>query len=125
LKKLTILVAALAMLMVASVPALAQYLTVDCSDLYPGIMPTDCVVDEDGLITLPDGTKAPYTVTGNSVTVQEGDLDPVPGVDRDSARFVQYDNAVNGNPEIAECYEPRPDGTCSAWLDTDGNLSQA
>ncbi len=80
MKKLTILMAALAMLIVASVPALAQFLTVDFSDLYPGIMPTECVVDEDSLITLPDGTKAPYTVTGNPVTVQEGNLDPAPEV---------------------------------------------
>jgi hypothetical protein len=72
--------AALAMLMVASVPVLAQFLTVDCSDLYPGIMPMKCVVNEDDLTILPDGTKAPYTVTGNPVTAQEGDLDPAPEV---------------------------------------------
>ena len=62
------------MLMVASVPALVQFLIVDFSDLYPGIMPTECVVDEDDLITLLDGTKA------HPVTVQEGDLDPAPEV---------------------------------------------
>ncbi len=68
-KKLMIAAAALAMLTVISAPALAE-LTTDCSDLYPGIMPTLCVVGEDGLIPLPDGTKAPYTVTGNLVVDQ-------------------------------------------------------
>ncbi|MBA3474438.1 MAG: hypothetical protein H0T57_14645 [Rubrobacter sp.] len=92
-KKLTIMAAVLTMLLVASTPALAQFLTVDCSNLYPGVMPTECVVDEDGLITLPDGSKAPYTVTGNSVMAQEGDLDLVPEIDRDSAGSVQYSDS--------------------------------
>jgi len=90
------------MLVVASVPALTQFLTVDCSDLYPGIMTTECVVDEDGFITLPDVTEAPYTVTGNPVVVQEGN--PVIGVDRHSSGVVQYDNAAS--EQLCESVRP-------------------
>lgn len=113
LRKLTIIAAALAMLTVTSAPALAE-LTTDCSDLYPGIMPTLCMVDENGLIPLPDGTKVPYTVTGNLVLDQDtGDLGvlvdgefvvveeyedrppptPIPEVPDDRAGFLQYDNS--------------------------------
>ena len=100
------------MLMGASVPALAQLLTTDCSDLYPGIMPTECAVDEDGLIVLPDGINAPYTVTRNPVVVQEGDRYTVPRVDRDSAGLVQYYNSGN-------CYYDSDDVTV---LYEDGNI---
>lgn len=134
LRKLTIIAGALALILVTSVPALAQLdmgeeppepafdpdrYTVGCSELYgggvgTGRMGTDCAVDENGLISLPDGTKAPYTVTGNLVRDQyTGDLGvfvdgefvvvekyedrppptPIPEVPNDRAGFLQYDNS--------------------------------
>ena len=87
--ELAIIAVILVLILVASAPVLAQldtyenpsepafdpesrYYTVDCSELYgggigTGVMGTICAVDENGLITLPDGTKTPYIVTGNTV----------------------------------------------------------
>ena len=129
LRKLPIVASVLAMLLMACVPVLAQSdtgedapepafdldrYTVGCSDLYPGIMPTICAVDENGLIPLPDGTKAPYTVTGNLVVDQytsdlgvfvDGEFvvveeyedrpspTPIPEVPDDRAGSLQYDNS--------------------------------
>lgn len=92
-KKSTAIAAMLALTLVASTPALAQLVTTDCSDLYPGTLPMDCAVDENGLIVLPDGTKAPYTITGNPVRVQDDDRFPDPELYGNSAGFVQYDNS--------------------------------
>jgi hypothetical protein len=128
-KKLTILVALLAMLLVASTPlVLAQQESppsevpadpgvptdsgvapgmitptpgsaVGCQVLY-GYPTAFCMVNADGLITLPDGSTAPVVVQpdGSSFIVDEetgilipiGTATPPP---EDSADAIQYDNA--------------------------------
>lgn len=132
LRKLAIISAMLVLLTIVAVPlALAQldtsegeprYIepesryTVGCSELYgrgEGALPAICAVDENGLIPTPDGTKAPYTVTGNPVVLDQltgnyvelvdGEWvvvgrppppgPPVPEVPDDRAGLLQYDNA--------------------------------
>ena len=77
--------------------------TVDCSELYgggpgTGVMGTLCAVDENGLIPMPDGTRAPYTVTGNPV------LDQLTGnyVELVDGEWVVVGRAPPGGPKVAE-----------------------
>ena len=132
MKKLTTLAALLAMLLVASVPVLAQQeetpptatpapapapapapipapagITVGCQVLFedPAAL---CSVDENGEITLPDGTTAPVLVRPDgTVFIQDtsGGLtligeaasfvaeEDTAGEEEDTAGDVQYDNA--------------------------------
>ncbi len=121
MRKLAILGALLAMLLVASVPVLAQQAVppssspansevtsslitpapgsaVGCQDLY-GYPTAFCMVNDAGLIALPDGSQASVFVQPNGtafVVDKDGNLIPVgtsappPG---NTGGAIQYDNA--------------------------------
>ena len=130
MKKLTIVVALLAMLLTASAPLVLAQQTpslepppptpppllpddsggtvgpaVGCQELYDD--PTAfCIIDEDGLITLPDGSLAPvfvqldgtvYIEDANGEIVLIGDGASFI-VDEDPAGDGQYDNAEGDPP---------------------------
>jgi hypothetical protein len=127
LKKLTILAALLALLLTASAPlVLAQQTPAPAPPPAPDpgpVPPPDpgfivgcqilfndpealCSVDENGLITLPDGTKAPVVVEpdGTAFIVEEdGTLTTIgqgPSLmpDEDTGGGIQYDNAQGEEP---------------------------
>jgi hypothetical protein len=128
LKKLTILAALLAMLLIASAPlVLAQQTPAPAPPPVPDpgpVPPPDstgfmvgcqilfndpealCPVDENGLITRPDGTKAPVVVEpdGTAFIVEEdGTLTTIgqgPSLmpDEDTGGGIQYDNAQGEPP---------------------------
>ena len=121
MRKLAVLGALLAMLLITSVPVLAQQATpppsspsdskttstqttpapgsaVGCQELY-GYPTAFCMVNADGLITLPDGSQAPVLVQPNGtafIVDKNGNLIPAgtsapPAGDTGGA--IQYDNA--------------------------------
>jgi hypothetical protein len=115
MRKLAILGALLAMLLVASVPVLAQQAApppsspadskttstqitpasgsaVGCQELY-GYPTAFCMVNADGLITLPDGSQAPVLVQPNGtafIVDKNGNLIPA---GTSAPPTGQYDNA--------------------------------
>lgn len=134
MKKLTILAALLAMLLIASAPlVLAQQtlapdpapappLTPDPGPVPPPDSPgfivgcqilfndpeALCSVDENGLITLPDGTTAPVVVEpdGTAYIVEEDGILTTIGQgpslmpDEDTGGGIQYDNAQEEEPPV-------------------------
>ncbi len=129
MKKLTILAALLAMLLMAFTPLVLAQQTppsdvpadsgaipslatpapgsaVGCQNLY-GYPTAFCQVNEDGLITLPDGSTAPVFVQPDGtaflldeetgILIPSGTSTPT----EDSAGGIQYDNA-QGEPQAPE-----------------------
>jgi len=66
---------------------LAPRYSVICGELY-GDLTSSCALDENGLITLPDGTKAPYTVAGSPVF--DNWTGTIVGSEPVDAGFLQY-----------------------------------